>query len=158
MMPSREDLWNKELFFSDQQFVCSHHPQGGVFIKIKNNILWVLIEKEASGDDLISCFTRAMQAGWLALSMRTLVDLTNFTGAVDWGAVRAVSEMGAWGTGRTSLSRVAYLVRDGQFAALVKIVSILFPLSSHRPFYDPTDALGWLSLQGARERSAALRL
>ena len=158
MMPLKMGVWNRELFFSDNRFVCSHHPQGGVFLKIKDEILWVFVDKEASGEDLTSCFTRAMHDGWLDTSMRTFVDLTTFTGAVDWASVRAVSEMAVWGSGRTSHSRVAYLVRDGQFGALVKIAAALFPLSAHRPFYDPGEAINWLSGSRVRVRRVQVAL
>lgn len=153
MTAPKLDAWEREAFFSDNAFIASNRPQGGVFLKCKEGILWILIEREASAEDLVTCFKQAMSAGWLKLSMLTLVDLTKFTGAVDWGAIRTISKMARWGTDRGEISRVAYLVRDGQFNALVKIVSVLFPLSSHRAFSSAAHAMTWLSVSKLHQRA-----
>lgn len=152
MIAPEKSAWERDAFFSDNKFISASRPQGGVFLKCKDNILWILIEKEASAEDLIACIKEALQAGWLKLSMPTLVDLTKFTGAVDWDAVRTISKMARWGTDRNGISRTAYLVRDGQFNPLVKIVSVLFPLSTHRPFSNLEHALTWLSVSKLRQR------
>jgi hypothetical protein len=152
MTPPGSDAWERDAFFNDNDFISSSCAQGGVFLRRKDNMLWILVEKEASANELISCFQQGLQAGWMKLSMPTLVDLMRFTGAVDWGAVRAISKMARWGSDKREVSRVAYLVRDGQFNALVKIVSALFPLSSHRPFSNPEHALTWLSVSKLRRR------
>jgi hypothetical protein len=154
MTPAETDAWGREAFFNDNEFISSRCAEGGgVFLRRKDNMLWILVEKEASASALVSCFKEALEAGWMKLSMPTLVDLTRFTGAVDWGAIRAISKMARWGTDKSEVSRVAYLVRDGQFNALVKIVSALFPLSSHRPFSNPEHALTWLSVSKLRQRA-----
>lgn len=148
----KKSAWERDAFFSDNNFISASRPQGGVFLKCKDSILWILIDREASAEDLVTCFKLALEAGWMKLSMPTLVDLTKFTGAVDWGAMRTISQMARWGSDRSDISRVAYLVRDGQFNALVKIVSVLFPLSSHRPFANSEHALTWLSVSKLRRR------
>lgn len=117
------DTWEREAFFNDKDFISSSCAEGGAFPRREDNMLWILVEKEAEADELVSCFKEALQAGWMKLSMSTLVDLTRFTGAVDWGAVRTIGKMARWRTDKSEVSRVAYLVRDGQFHALVKIVS-----------------------------------
>ncbi len=152
MMPPEIGTWERDAFFSDNDIIASSCAGGGVFIRRRGPMLWILIEKEASAKELVACFKQALDAGWMKLSMPTLVDLTRFTGAVDWSAIRAISKMARWGSDRREVSRVAYLVRDGQFNALVKIVSALFPLSSHRPFASPEHALTWLSVSKQRQR------
>ncbi len=144
------ETWGRETFFADDDYIGGKTPFGGVFLKIRGHILWVVVDGEASGEDLTNCFTKALDAGWLMLSMPALIDVTRFTGAVDWAAIRAVSEMAAWGRSRSHELRVAYLVRDDGFGALVKIVSALFPWSEHRAFVDLPDALGWLHAAGSR--------
>jgi len=153
MTPAGNETWEREAFFTDNDFISSSCAEGGVYLRRKDNVLWILIEKEASPEALISCFKQGLQSGWMKLSMPTLVDLTRFTGAVDWGAVRAIAKMARWGSDKSEVSRVAYLVRDGQFNALVKIVSALFPLSSHRPFSNLEHALTWLSVSKLRRRA-----
>ena len=145
--------WGRAAFFGDDDFLSSGGAEGGVFLRRKDSVLWILVEKEASAADLMTCLKQALQAGWMKLSMPTLVDLTRFTGAVDWGTIRMISKMARWGSDASEVSRVAYLVRDGQFNALVKIVSALFPLSSHRPFSNPEHALTWLSASKQRPRA-----
>ena len=147
MEPPGNDAWRQEDFFRDENYVCGRNAHGGVFARRARakDILWVLVVKEATGEDFLACFRQALDAGVVELSIPTLVDLTRFTGAVDWAAIRAVRDMAAWGRGAKRKSRVAYVVRDDQSAALVKIVAALFPRSRHRPFYNLEHALFWLS-------------
>lgn len=152
MTPPGIDSWEREAFFRDNDFIASSSPQGGIFLRRKDNLLWILVEKEAASEELVAGFKQALQVGLVKRSMPTLVDLTRFTGAVNWGAIRAVSKMARWGTDPNEVARVAYLVRDGQFNALVKIVSALFPLVSHRPFSNREHALTWLSAPKLRQR------
>ena len=151
-MTAERAAWGRDAFFDDDDFVSSSCAEGSVFMRRKDKMLWILVEKEASAADLMTCLKRALQAGWMKLSMPTLVDLTRFTGAVDWATIREISKMARWGSDASEVSRVAYLVRDGQFNVLVKIVSALFPLSSHRPFSSPAHALTWLSATKQRPR------
>lgn len=136
--------WQREDFFADDNFIGGHTVQGGVFLRKRNDLLWILVEKDATGEDLMKAFKRGLDAGLVGTSMPALVDLARFTGAVDWAAIRAVREMVPWGRGAKGKSRVAYVIRDGQFAALIKIVAVLFPRSTHRVFYKLEDAVAWL--------------
>jgi hypothetical protein len=143
--------WSRENFFADGNYISDHTILGGVFLRKKCEILWVLVENEATGDNLVICFTRGLGRGVVDLASPALVDLTRFTGAVDWAAIRAVKDMAVWGRGARRKTRVAYLVRDGQFAALVKIIAALFPRSSHRAFYRLDEAVAWLLRADAAE-------
>ncbi len=151
MEPPKAEEWRRENFFADDNYISSHTVLGGVFLRRKCNLLWILIENEATGEDLVRCFADGLSAGVVEPSIPTLVDLTRFTGAVDWTAIRAVRDLAAWGRGVKRNSRIAYVVRDGQFAALVKIVAALFPRSVHRAFYKLDDAVSWLSGSELRE-------
>ena len=105
-------------------------------------ILWVTLEGEPRGDDLRGCFERALATGAITTSMRTLVDLLRFTGAVDWPAIHAIKDMAVWGT--DGQSRVAYLTRDMMFAVLLRALVDFFPKTRHRFFHDRDQALAWL--------------
>jgi hypothetical protein len=153
MAPSGSEGWGRDAFFSDNDFIAARSAQGAVFLRRKDKILWILVEREARAEEILSCLKEALQCDWMKLSMPTLVDLTRFTGAVDWSAIRTVSQMARWGTDSNEVARVAYLVRDGQFNAIVKIVAALFPLSAHRPFSNPEHALAWLAVSKLRQRA-----
>jgi hypothetical protein len=143
-LPKPED-WKRESFFLDHNYIASQSPEGGVFLRRREGILWIMVEGEASGDNLVSAFRQALDRGVVDLWMPSLVDLTRFTGAVDWAAVRTVREMAAWGRGNKPKSRVAYVLRDQRVVALVKIIAVLFPRSTHRAFYDVAEAGRWIT-------------
>jgi hypothetical protein len=143
-LPKPED-WKREKFFVDHNYIASQSPEGGVFVRRRDGVLWVMVEGEASGDNLVSAFRQAIDQGVIDLWMPSFVDLTRFTGAVDWAAVRTVRDMAAWGRGHKPKSRVAYVLRDRRVVALVKIVAVLFPRSNHRAFYDFAEAARWIT-------------
>jgi hypothetical protein len=118
--------------------------EGSVSLDFIDGILWVLVEGEPSGDDLQSCIKQALDAGVLGLNMNTIVDVTRFTGTVDWQAVRAIKDLAPWGTGGIEQPRIAYIARDDVFGMLIRIICALFPRCHHRLFLDKTVALEWL--------------
>ncbi len=142
-LPKPED-WKRENFFVDHNYIASQSQEGGVFLRRREGVLWVIVEGEASGENLVSAFRQALDQGVVDLWMPSLVDLTRFTGAVDWAAVRTVREMAAWGRGNKPKSRVAYVLRDQRVVVLVKIIAVLFPRSMHRAFYDVAEAARWI--------------
>lgn len=150
------DGWKRENFFEDRSYIASETAQGGVFIRRKHDILWVLVEGEASGEELVDCFRRGLASGTIEAWMPSLVDMSRFTGAVDWAAVRKLRDMVSWGRGRRARSRVAYVLRDEQFGVLVKIVAVLFPRSAHRAFYDLSEAVAWLGAPGGNGEDTTL--
>jgi hypothetical protein len=115
-----------------------------VSIEVVENILRVDIAGEPEGDVLTGCFREALAAGLLQLNMPTLVDLTGFIGGVDWAGIRAIAAMAPWGSQGKRPVRVAYITRSEWFAALLKLVSAIFPKSTHRQFNDVEAGLLWL--------------
>ena len=109
--------------------------------------LHICIEGEAQGDSFVHCVREALDAGLIDKNTRSLVDLTLFTGSVDWKAVGAVRDMVPWGEGRET--RVAYLVRNSRFAAIVKVAEVLFGGLRHRTFASREKALAWLMPEDA---------
>jgi hypothetical protein len=151
-LPKPED-WNRANFFLDHNYIASQSPEGGVFLRRREGVLWVIVEGEATGDNLVSAFRQALEQGVVDLWTPSLVDLTRFTGAVDWAAVRTVREMAAWGRGNKPKSRVAYVLRDQRVVALVKIVAVLFPRSNHRAFYDFAEAARWITARSGESEA-----
>ncbi len=118
---------------------------GTVTIRCADDILWVRLAGEPTGEELLECFRKAQAAGLLRLSMRTVVDVLDFIGVVDWEAIRVIRDMAPWGSDGGA-SRVAYLSKDILFGSLIKLVGILFRQTRHKLFDDREAALSWLML------------
>lgn len=116
-----------------------------IALRISGGLLWVDLVGEPSGPDLVDCFRTALASGWLQPSMRSVVDLTEFRGAVDWPAVDAIARMAPWGRGAPGATRVAYIVRNAPFALLIKAAWVRFPLVPYRIFFSRDAALAWLT-------------
>src|SRR5690349_15487439 len=104
-------------------------------LRILGDLLFVDLVGEPSGPDMVDCFRRALDSGALKTSMRTLVDLTDFRGTVDWAAIDAIARMAPWGRGTPGAARVAYVVRNAPFVMLIKAAWARFPLVSYRIFF-----------------------
>jgi hypothetical protein len=126
------------------RLTASGGPKGRFSLCLRQGLLWITAEGEPVGQDLVLCFRRAHNAGWLEPNMLTVVDLIRFTGVVDWPAIHAIKRMLPWGTGPGPAPRTAYLVRDNLAGMIVKVISYLFPRSRHRLFLQETEALAWL--------------
>jgi hypothetical protein len=118
--------------------------RGRILLRIVNDLLFVDIVGEPSGPDLVDCFRRALATGRLKPCMRTIVDLTDFSGAVDWRAIDTIARMAPWGRGRPGEARVAYIVRNQPFFLLIKAAWARFPLVQYRIFFSRTEAMVWL--------------
>lgn len=117
-----------------------------VTLKSDGDRLLVVVAGEVTGEALTECFQSGVDQKVLRPHMCTLVDLTGFVGMVDWSAISRVSRMLPWGEGGEGRSRIAYLVRDDNFAPLIKIVTALFETSSHRAFVAREAAVAWLEM------------
>ncbi|HXJ03297.1 MAG TPA: hypothetical protein VNH44_18910 [Micropepsaceae bacterium] len=142
-------------FFSDFQqsnentiFITRGPPSAQIRLKVSLDRLYFVAEGEPSGLSLVDCIREGMVKGVLHDSMRTLVDMTRFTGAVDWAALHTIRDMAKWGS--EGDSRVAYVVRNNVFDALIKIVQILFADTRHRTFDNFPDAIAWLESKPSR--------
>ncbi|HEX3485858.1 MAG TPA: STAS/SEC14 domain-containing protein [Micropepsaceae bacterium] len=136
-------------FFTDFQqsnentiFISSGPASAQIRLKASFDRLYVIADGEPSGQSLVECFRKGVEKGAVHASMRTLVDLTRFTGAVDWRALHTIRDMGLGSA--EGQSRVAYVVRNNVFDAIIKVVQILFVNARHRTFENPADAIAWL--------------
>jgi hypothetical protein len=125
---------------------------GRVALKAGADRLMVAVTGEPTGECLLECFRTGVERKIIQPDMRTLVDLTRFFGGVDWKLIFALRNLAPWGEGGTGNSRVAYLFRDGDFGAAIKIVSAMFTRTRHRGFTDRALAIEWLEM--GEERSA----
>lgn len=95
---------------------------------------------------MIDCFRRGLATGRMKPCMRTIVDLTNFCGAVDWRAIDTIARMAPWGRGRPGEARVAYIVRNQPFFLLIKAAWARFPLVQYRIFFSRREGMAWLDM------------
>jgi hypothetical protein len=147
-MPGKFVLSNK-----GDIIVCGSN-EGSVSLDFIDGILWVLVEGEPSGEDLLACIKQALETGLLKLNMSTIVDVTRFTGTVDWRSVRAIKDLAPWGTGGTEQPKIAYVARDDVFSMLIRILCALFPRCRHRLFLDKAEALKWLEASATGRSSS----
>jgi len=97
--------------------------------------------------------TIGLREGWMCTAMPTLVDISRFTGSIDWPQLRGISQMADWGAGERHTLPVAYVSRDGLFTMILKLVQAIFPQFRHRAFERRDAALDWLQRQLAALRS-----
>jgi hypothetical protein len=119
----------------------------GITLAASADLMRVTIFGEPSGAELVECFRDAYASGALTRGMATLVDLTRFDGRIDWSAIAAIGKLAPWGRDPARPPRVAYLAESAWFAALLKLVAVIYPHSTHRQFADEASAMEWL---GAR--------
>jgi hypothetical protein len=154
------------------QTISYGNAAGRVTLRVEHGVLWLKLEQDPHGSDVVECLERALAQGWLTTGMPILVDMLDFNGNIDWGAVRAIREImpcagairaegaraqglpasgaGAEGQARatvdraTQAGRVGYVTRDPMFAPVLRIIRDLFTRSRHRQFRDPEPALLWV--------------
>ena len=115
-----------------------------VTLSIDGAFLRVDVSGDGLDDSIVDCFREAIAAGAVRPNMVTLVDLSNFNGGVEWPAIHAIAGLVPWGSEIGRASRVAYVTKSAWFAALLKLVSVLFPKSQHRQFSGVNHAIQWL--------------
>jgi hypothetical protein len=129
---------------NDATLIMRGDVYGRVSLKAGADRLMVVAAGEPTGDCLLACFRIGVEQKILLPDMRTFVDLTQFFGGVDWKAVFGLRHLAPWGEGGTGNARVAYLFRDTDFGASLKILSAMFTRTRHRGFIDRALAIQWL--------------
>lgn len=148
MAERKQDFYSSFEQPNDNSVIISRGPNDGrIALKAAGERLHVIVLGEPEGECLTGCFREGLDRGVLRPNMRALVDLTRFTGAVDWSAIYTVRVMAPWGNDKDA-SRIAYVVRNNMFGALIKIAGVLFSNSRHRTFDDFDAAVAWLESDG----------
>jgi hypothetical protein len=115
-----------------------------VTVGITGDLVRVDVTGETLDSGIVDCFREALAAGAIRPNMVCLVDLSDFTGGVDWAAIHAIAELVPWGSETGRPSRTAYVTKSAWFSAMLKLASVLFPKSQHRQFSGVQKALQWL--------------
>jgi hypothetical protein len=114
-----------------------------VLLGVEPQRLYFRFEGEADGAQIIDAIRDATAAGLLTSDdFSALVDMSTFTGVLDWKVIPQISEV--MPQGDTATNKNAYVVRDSLTAVLAKINSALFSKTQHRAFSHADEALAWL--------------
>ena len=105
--------------------------------------LVVNIDGGVHSRDLIAVLRQVRAAGLPASdAFSALIDLSTFTGEIDWNDIRQVKDVMPKGDSMTNKN--AYIVRNRFFAMAAKIVSGLFTQTEHVAFTTEEEARRWL--------------
>jgi hypothetical protein len=115
---------------------------GQFLLSVEPKWIFLRMHGEPNGEDLVSIFSEASNEGLLRGTFFMLIDMTTFIGGVDWREVTMMRNLIDWR--ELTLNNVAYVVRDMEFAMIVKVASVIFPGSHHKAFLDQAEAMDWL--------------
>jgi hypothetical protein len=104
----------------------------------------VLCTKGAiNSEHLVALLGEMRAAGHLASDdFSALIDLTGFTGAIDWDEIKKISTVMPEGDSRTNKN--AYVVHNSFLAMVAKISAALFPKTECAAFSTVKEARKWL--------------
>lgn len=116
---------------------------GAVLLAVAPLRMAISIEGTIQSEDIVNVLKDAREAGLFKDdNFSALVDMTNFTGVIDWRKIPEISEVMPKGETRTNKN--AYVVRNDFFAMLAKINAVLFPKTLHATFKTEEEARLWL--------------
>jgi hypothetical protein len=105
--------------------------------------LHVVFDGDVEGAHLIGALSQARAAGLPAGDdFSALIDMTGFTGVLDWQAVAQVRDV--MPKGGSTTNKNAYVVNNEITAALAKVNAALFAQTEHKAFLTMGEALAWL--------------
>lgn len=117
--------------------------EGGIMLAVSPRRLVFRMVEAFHSEHIPGVLADARAAGLLDTDeFSALVDMTKFTGVIDWSVIPQISEVMPKGQCRTNKN--AYLVRDDMFAMLAKINIALFPDTLHATFMSEKEARSWL--------------
>jgi hypothetical protein len=118
-------------------------PNGGVALAVRPHQLVLKIFGTIYSEHLITVLKEMRSAGHLQSDdFCALIDLTGFTGNIDWDEVKKIGSVMPEGQSRSNKN--AYLVRDTYLAMIAKITAVLFPHTECQAFTNEADARQWL--------------
>ena len=129
-------------------------PTDFVDLRIEDGIVQVKLSGAARLSQVRMALTTLRESGALAEAHPALVDLSEFSGSIDWTELRAISQMADWAPPGSRVMPVAYVSADSLFAMLIKLAQVFFPWAQHRSFPRRDWALEWLLRQTAAAQPA----
>jgi hypothetical protein len=129
---------------------ASSHGGNRVTLGITGDFMRIDVSGEALDEGIVGCFREALAQGVMRPNMLVLVDLSSFTGGIDWSAIHTIVALAPWGSEAGRASKVAYVSKSAWFSALIKLTSVLFPKTQHRQFSGVHHAMPWLDAEEER--------
>lgn len=115
-----------------------------VDLRVVDGILVIELVGAPDCDLIYHAINEGCTSGLIDTAMAALVDAQAFHGSINWGSIKAISNIADWSRGGKGTPRVAYLNDDPFFAMVIKSISVLFPRARHSLFSDREAALDWL--------------
>jgi hypothetical protein len=114
-----------------------------VMLAVAPHRLVFAIKGAINNEDLVAILSEMRAAGHLASDdFCALIDLTGFTGAIDWDEIKKISNIMPQGS--SSTNKNAYVAHDSFLAMVAKITSVLFPKTECAAFTTKKQARHWL--------------
>lgn len=127
------------------------NPADYVDLRVEGALLIVELAGAVSLGLVREALARGRRDGWIVAARPSLIDLSLFSGNIDWAELRAISQMADWTPPGGRVLPVAYVSDHTLFIMLLKLVQVFFPWARHRAFGRRDWALDWL----AQESQAA---
>jgi hypothetical protein len=144
--PLRTEGTTQEAFEADHPgaaIFARETDDGAILLAAWPDRLVVAMQGAIHSSHLIEALREMRAAGLPATDEFTaLIDISTFTGEIDWRDIWEVREVMPKGDSRTNKN--AYVVRNPLFALVAKITSVLFPQTQNAAFPTQAEARQWL--------------
>lgn len=129
-------------------------PQNYIKIYVENDVIIFDICGAPDGDDIIKSAEDGLACGLLRPDHCALVDATDYTGAIDWKAIKHVSEMRDWNSRPQQPNPVAFVHKSKLFTFVVKVIGIFYPNNVFAVFQTRAEAFEWIAITNLRNAYA----
>ena len=114
-----------------------------IMLAVSPHRLVFAIKGAIDSEHLIAILCEVRAAGQVTSDdFSALIDLTGFTGAIDWDEIKKISTVMPQGDSRTNKN--AYVVHNSFLAMVAKISAALFPKTECAAFSTVKEARKWL--------------
>lgn len=115
---------------------------GYVVLAVLPQRLHFRVKSELNTEYVVSILRDAAAKGLIASDdFSALVDLTDFSGVIDWDEIKKISDIMPKGNSR---NKNAYIAPSEYQAMVAKITAVLFPQTDCAAFANEHDARAWL--------------
>jgi hypothetical protein len=138
----------------EKNLITAGDAQNYIKIQIENDLVIVDVCGAPDGDDILKSVEDGLTSSILRQDHCVLVDATHFTGAIDWKAIKRVSEMRDWNTQPQKPNPVAFVHQSKLFTFVVKVIGIFYPSNVFAVFQTRAEALEWIAITNLRNAYA----
>lgn len=121
---------------------CHGQTDGRYLVAVGCGRIHIVAEGEPPQGCYLAVIDDVLNCGRLQGPVTVLMDLTAYTGVVEWDVVsQGRDRIEAAHLGNFS---IAYVVRDSAFLMMVKVASVIFSRARHKAFLSQAEAEDWL--------------